>query len=93
MFVWGSTVHGELGVGGIEDEHIVVPQKLDWCESEKVISTALGDYHTLILTNDGKVYSCGDNDFGQLGHELPRKRPRMSSFSMCYFWVPHTKAI
>ncbi|XP_044756595.1 probable E3 ubiquitin-protein ligase HERC4 isoform X2 [Coccinella septempunctata] len=87
MFVWGSTVHGELGVGGIEDEHILVPQKLDWFESGNVISTALGDYHTLLLTVDGKVYSCGDNDYGQLGHELPRKRPHPVSGLDAHFIV------
>ncbi|XP_045467862.1 probable E3 ubiquitin-protein ligase HERC4 isoform X2 [Harmonia axyridis] len=79
MFVWGSTVHGELGVGGVETEQISIPEKLDWCHAGTIKNTALGDYHTLLLTTDGKVYSCGDNDYGQLGHEFPRKRPHLVS--------------
>lgn len=50
--------------------------------ANKVVECALGDNHTLFLTNEGKVYSCGNNDYGQLGHDQPRKRPRMSLFSM-----------
>lgn len=42
-----------------------------------------GSMHSLFLTSDGKVYSCGNNDHGQLGHDLSRKRPRMSMFRMC----------
>ena len=82
MFGWGSTIHGELGFGGIEEEHIFTPKSLDWLEAKSVIKAALGDNHTLFLTKDGKVYSCGNNDYGQLGHDQPRKRPRMSLFSM-----------
>lgn len=36
-------------------------------------------HHFLV---SGKVYSSGSNDFGQLGHEQARKRPRMSKFCM-----------
>lgn len=85
MYAWGSTIHGELGLGGVEDEQILTPRALDWYLSNTVIAAALGDNHTLLLTNDGKVYSCGCNDYGQLGHDQPRKRPRMSLFSMCHF--------
>lgn len=82
MFAWGSTVHGELGLGGIEDEQILAPRLLEWVAADVVVEVACGDNHTLLLTKDGKVYSCGNNDYGQLGHEQPRKRPRMSIFSM-----------
>lgn len=34
------------------------------------------------ISVSGKVYSSGSNDFGQLGHEQARKRPRMSKFCM-----------
>lgn len=83
MYAWGSTINGELGLGGIEEEHILEPRPLEWSLAHTVIEAALGDNHTLFLTKDGKVYSCGNNDYGQLGHSQPRKRPRMSLFSMC----------
>lgn len=82
MYAWGSTIHGELGLGGIEEEHILAPRVLNWYLANKVIDSALGENHTLFLTNDGKVFSCGNNDYGQLGHDQPRKRPRMSLFRM-----------
>ncbi|ENN74042.1 hypothetical protein YQE_09366, partial [Dendroctonus ponderosae] len=44
--------------------------------ANKVVECALGDNHTLFLTNEGQVYSCGNNDYGQLGHDQPRKRPQ-----------------
>lgn len=28
MFCWGNTTNGELGLGGIEDQHILAPQEL-----------------------------------------------------------------
>lgn len=82
MYGWGSTIHGELGLGGIEEEHILSPRVLNWYLANTVIDAALGENHTLLLTQDGKIFSCGNNDYGQLGHDQPRKRPRMSLFSM-----------
>lgn len=82
MYGWGSTIYGELGFGGIEEEHILTPRVLDWHLANTVVEAALGENHTLLLTKDGKVFSCGNNDYGQLGHDQPRKRPRMSLFSM-----------
>ncbi|XP_017778444.1 PREDICTED: probable E3 ubiquitin-protein ligase HERC4 isoform X2 [Nicrophorus vespilloides] len=76
MYAWGSTSNGELGVGGIEEENIYTPVELQWSEADKVTYAACGSGHTIFITNEGKLYSCGNNDYGQLGHGQPRKRPQ-----------------
>lgn len=40
------------------------------------ILVACGKNHTLAVTEDGKLYTCGSNDFGQLGHDGPRTKLR-----------------
>ncbi|GAB0092566.1 probable E3 ubiquitin-protein ligase HERC4 [Sergentomyia squamirostris] len=75
-FGWGSTVNGELGLGGIEEDIILTPREIHWVDSAELEQAACGASHTLLLTRQGKVYSCGSNDYGQLGHELSRKRPQ-----------------
>ncbi|ETN59614.1 hect E3 ubiquitin ligase [Anopheles darlingi] len=85
FYCWGNTAHGELGLGGIEEEQVMVPRKMDWMHAKEIARAACGASHTLLLTNDGKMYSCGNNDHGQLGHDvesLPNKRPRMSRFKL-----------
>ncbi|XP_036336674.1 probable E3 ubiquitin-protein ligase HERC4 [Rhagoletis pomonella] len=77
IFGWGNTEHGELGLGGIEEEEILEPREIPWKPEHSVISIGCGLEHTLFLTSDGKVYSCGCNDFGQLGHQQMTKRPQL----------------
>ncbi|KAF7384056.1 hypothetical protein HZH68_014813 [Vespula germanica] len=79
MFCWGSSIHGELGLGGIEDEHILTPREVDFQKSTEVTYIACGESHTVVITRGGELYSCGNNDFGQLGHDKGRKRLRLIS--------------
>ncbi|XP_059615438.1 probable E3 ubiquitin-protein ligase HERC4 isoform X2 [Phlebotomus argentipes] len=76
---WGSTVNGELGLGGIEEDIILTPREIHWMGSAELEQAACGTSHTLLLTKMGTVYSCGNNDYGQLGHDLSRKRPQFIS--------------
>lgn len=55
---------------------------MPFSEAGDIRQAACGSKHTLLLTKDGKIYSCGNNDHGQIGHILYRKRPRMSLFRM-----------
>ncbi|KAK7873892.1 hypothetical protein R5R35_005749 [Gryllus longicercus] len=77
MFCWGNTVNGELGLGGIEEENILSPRELSFAKSTSVLQVACGWHHSVMVTDNGQVYSCGSNDFGQLGHEKTRKKPEM----------------
>ena len=79
MLCWGSTKYGQLGLGGIEEEVIATPKLNKYFTSEHIKASikqvACGLNHTLFLLEDGSVYSCGSNDFEQLGHAGPRKKP------------------
>ncbi|XP_076648302.1 HECT and RLD domain containing E3 ubiquitin ligase 4 [Halictus rubicundus] len=74
MFCWGSTIHGELGLGGIEDENILSPREVDFIKAAEIEQIACGENFTVVVTQHGQIYSCGNNDYGQLGHEKGMKR-------------------
>ncbi|XP_034946431.1 probable E3 ubiquitin-protein ligase HERC4 isoform X2 [Chelonus insularis] len=74
MFCWGSTAHGELSLGGIEEESILVPREVDFQKATKIKEIACGNNYTIVITEDGEIFSCGNNDYGQLGHDKPRKK-------------------
>ncbi|XP_058461003.1 probable E3 ubiquitin-protein ligase HERC4 isoform X2 [Malaya genurostris] len=82
VYCWGNTAHGELGLGGIEEEQVMLPREMNWSHADGVKQTACGGSHTLLLTKDGKLFACGNNDLGQLGHltnDVPNKRPQFVS--------------
>ncbi|XP_063982429.1 probable E3 ubiquitin-protein ligase HERC4 [Diachasmimorpha longicaudata] len=74
MFCWGSTAHGELGLGGIEDENILIPREVDFDKATQVMQISCGENYTILITTEGHLYSCGNNDYGQLGRLKSRKR-------------------
>lgn len=79
IYCWGNTTNGELGLGGIEENHILCPRELPLGIQNgfSVQEIVCGDSHTLMLTAKGEVLSCGNNDHGQLGREHHRTRPEL----------------
>ncbi|KAK4765835.1 hypothetical protein SAY87_007477 [Trapa incisa] len=63
---WGANANYELGrgnkVGGWK------PKLLSSLENVRINQLACGGYHSLALTDDGKVLSWGHGGHGQLGH-------------------------
>ena len=65
VYVTGSNKRGQLGLGHIDPTHLnlispaIVPNFTD-CSKQ----VACGDYHTLIMSHSGLVYSCGENQAG-----------------------------
>ena len=86
QFVWIIKVlfgdanrSGQLGTGNKTDFN--VPQKL--LSIPPVVSVSCGSSHTLIITNDDNLWSCVDNNFGQLcnGDQKYRSMPHKTLFS------------
>ena len=44
-----------------------VAHRVEALNGRSMVSVACGQYHTIVATTDGEVYTCGKNDYGQLG--------------------------
>ncbi|XP_076116547.1 secretion-regulating guanine nucleotide exchange factor-like isoform X1 [Mytilus galloprovincialis] len=66
LFSWGANSYGQLGLGHCTDKSI--PEEINLSEDfGNVSSVSGGGGHTLVLTDNGKLFVCGSNDKGQLG--------------------------
>lgn len=72
IFVWGDAKKGALGIGS---DKFLVPHKSDWSLDEDIVFVSSSSSHSLFLNRNGKVFSCGENFYGQLGHNEPTNRP------------------
>ena len=65
MYGWGSNKYGQLGSGKSEKRKTIkTPQLLPVFCNYKAVHIALGQNHSLILTEDGNVWSMGWNTGG-----------------------------
>ncbi|VFR00974.1 unnamed protein product [Cuscuta campestris] len=65
--LWGNGDFGRLGHGGIESQWRPKSLLPSAFHDQSLRDIACGGAHTLFLTENGSVYACGLNDFGQLG--------------------------
>ncbi|KAL9646674.1 hypothetical protein ABK040_001097 [Willaertia magna] len=70
IFVVGENTWGQLGCKFEQlKKSVPIENKVldDKGQSLDVLKIACGEEHSIILTRDNKVYSCGGNSYGQLG--------------------------
>ncbi|VVD01437.1 unnamed protein product [Leptidea sinapis] len=68
LWSWGANSHGQLGLDVI-NEQIQEPTRLSTDCIDSIKQIACGGGHTLLLDNDGRLYSCGWNTKKQLALE------------------------
>jgi alpha-tubulin suppressor-like RCC1 family protein len=64
LWTWGSGSYGELGNGS---RPMLWPTPVQALGLTAVAAADAGSYHTLALINDGTLWACGFNFFGELG--------------------------
>jgi len=76
LYAWGNNDHGQLGLGN-EDNHST-PQRVLLPGDARVVGLACGYSHSMVLCDDGHLYSWGWNDRGQLGlgHTTDQSSPQ-----------------
>lgn len=66
MYSWGRGEDGQLGLGDTSDQYRPVPVEV--LKDRGVVQICCGSGHTVVLTEDGEVYTWGRGDDGRLGH-------------------------
>ena len=66
VYSWGKGEHGRLGTG--QNKSIDIPRIIEPLRQYKVKHVAVGLSHSLVLTDDGNVWSFGCGEHGRLGH-------------------------
>ena len=58
--------NGRLGHGDEQDQPL--PKKVEAFADQPVIAASSGQHHSLALTGGGDVFTCGQGEYGCLGH-------------------------
>lgn len=66
VYSWGRNTFGQLGLNDDVDRSL--PTHLKALRSQRVRYISCGENHTVILTQDGGVFTFGAGTYGQLGH-------------------------
>ncbi|XP_074029211.1 E3 ubiquitin-protein ligase HERC2 [Leptinotarsa decemlineata] len=88
LYTWGKGYYGRLGHGTCED--CLTPTLVAGLSGQHIVKVACGsgDAHTLCVTNQGRVYSWGDGDYGKLGRggsegsKIPRLIEKLQNFQI-----------
>ena len=65
VYSWGYNNKGQLGLGDIVDKY--EPTKVKFFNGKEVKQISCGAFFSIASSEDKKMYSWGDNNFGQLG--------------------------
>ena len=66
VWSWGLGGRGRLGHG--DEQHQLLPKKIEAFAGQRVVAVSAGAGHSLALTADGAVWSWGYGGYCQLGH-------------------------
>lgn len=66
---WGWNDSGRAG--NITEQYIDEPKRVQQSRDQRYIACASGKHHSLLVSEDGNVFSFGDNKHGQLGYGHP----------------------
>jgi len=69
LYIWGSNYRGLLGDGTTIDKHepINITSKFSLNLGETIACVSLGSDHSSAITSEGRVFTWGSNEKGQLG--------------------------
>jgi alpha-tubulin suppressor-like RCC1 family protein len=72
LWATGDNLDGQLGLGNYISQNLFQLVTISGLAPAKIVSIAAGSKHSLVLDSDGRVWTSGDSNFGQLGLRIAR---------------------
>ncbi|XP_018107775.1 probable E3 ubiquitin-protein ligase HERC6 isoform X2 [Xenopus laevis] len=66
IYSWGDGSEGQLGTGIFSSKNFK-PKRISGLSNTKIMQISCGNFHSVALSEDGRVFSWGQNKCGQLG--------------------------
>ena len=67
LYTWGDTWYKAI-LGHGDESPQSIPKRVDALSGICCKGVSCSDYHTVVVTRGGRVYTFGDGSYGQLGH-------------------------
>ncbi|KAK0180100.1 hypothetical protein PV327_005776 [Microctonus hyperodae] len=85
IYCTGSNASGQLGMG-MDVTEIQTPKELPRgaLDNEKIVKMVCGESHIAIITESGKLFTCGDGRHGKLGLEENENNVHQLTFATKY---------
>ncbi|XP_070170422.1 X-linked retinitis pigmentosa GTPase regulator isoform X2 [Polyergus mexicanus] len=85
IYCSGSNASGQLGMGtNVNEIHMPKHLARGSLRNEKIVKIACGESHSAILTELGKLFTCGDGRHGKLGLEENENNVHQVTFAAKY---------
>ncbi|KAL6442464.1 hypothetical protein ACFW04_002588 [Cataglyphis niger] len=85
IYCSGSNASGQLGMGtNVNEIHMPKHLARGSLQNEKIVKIACGESHSAILTERGKLFTCGDGRHGKLGLEENENNVHEVTFAAKY---------
>ena len=82
LYTWGNGENGVLGDGFLKMRLIPVQISSAMHGGQPAVMVSCGARHTLVLTEAGSVWTCGNGIFGKLGHGNEERQLTLKLVSM-----------
>ncbi|XP_025208990.1 X-linked retinitis pigmentosa GTPase regulator-like isoform X3 [Melanaphis sacchari] len=70
VYVWGSNSNRQLGLNSLNDDSVNVSVPTIVPITQPVVYISCGHIHSAFVTKVGDLYTCGDREYGKLGHGM-----------------------
>lgn len=85
VYSWGHGKNGQLGVGRAKDMPHPTLVVTDDENFQNIKQISCGDRHTIFVTEAGRIFSCGSDKHGQIGHSSSTNGQLVPKVVKCLF--------